>query len=137
MKITEFKGIAPAMEIKVYRWTLGDCTNNGISSEHRNNRLLIVGWVDDNTKEFYPLPKKLYLPYEVNFANEEELKADNLVLLVKRVLFGQNADYLVGLQDFITGKWCMMGGNFGYSCDSRYRQNINSLPLPIHDRIED
>lgn len=135
MEIKDFKGIANAIEINVYKWHLGDCTNNGISE--RNNTLLIVGQVDSITKEFKTFDKNLGLPHKVHFNNEEELNADNLCLLVKRELFGENADYIVGLKDYLSGKWTMMGGNFGYSCDSRYRQTINNLPLPIHDRIED
>lgn len=32
--------------------------------------------------------------------------------------------------------WFMMGGNFLYSTDSRFRQQVNAYPLPIHDRQE-
>lgn len=135
MKVNEFKGIANAISVNVYKWDWGDCTNNGISE--RNSELLIVGQVDYMTKEFETFADNLYLSHKINFNNEEELNADNLCLLVKRELFGENADYIVGLKDYLSGKWTMMGGNFGYSCDSRYRQTINNLPLPIHDRIED
>lgn len=135
MKIEEFKGIANAIRINVYRWTLGDCTNNGISN--RNNELLIIGEINSITKEFKTFDDNLGLPNKINFNNEEELKVDNLCLLIRRNLFGENADYIVGLKDYLSGVWTMMGGNFGYSCDSRYAEIINKLPLPIHDRIED
>lgn len=134
--IKSFKGIAPAIAINVYRWSWDDCTNNGISSAERNDTLYIVGMVDDETKEFTPLSEDLYLPDKIDFSDEKELEADNLCLLIKRTLFDENADYLVGLKDFMQGKWCMAGGNFGYSCDSRYSEIINRLPLPIFDRIE-
>lgn len=136
--IKNFKGIAPAIAINVYRWSWDDCTNNGISSPARHNRLYIVGIIESETEEFTPLSDDLCLPDKIDFSNKKELlEADTLCLLVKRTLFNENADYLVGLKDFMQGKWCMAGGNFGYSCDSRYHKTINRLPLPIHDRIED
>ena len=30
----------------------------------------------------------------------------------------------------------MMGGNFVYSSDSRYRNRVNDYPTPVHDRVE-
>ena len=133
MKLSEFKGIANALPINIYKWNLGDCSNNGITS--RNSELMLVGLVDANTKEFTPLNNGFI---DIDFNSEEQLAKDNLCLVVKRQLFGgKQHDYIVGLKDFIDGKWCMMGGCFGYSCDSRFRRGINSQPLPIHDRIED
>lgn len=39
--------------------------------------------------------------------------------------------------------WAMMGGNFAYSCDSRFGQAVENMigvrlgcPVPIHDRYE-
>ena len=132
MKITDFKGVAYALPINVYKWNLGDCSNGGITS--RNNELLLLGVVNKDTKEFEELLDGFI---EIDFNNKEQLEQDNLCIVVKRELFGEQHDYIVGLKDFINDKWCMMGGCFGYSCDSRYRRHINSLPLPIHDRIED
>lgn len=31
--------------------------------------------------------------------------------------------------------WMMAGGNFVYSCDSRYRE-VFPFPIPVHDRFE-
>lgn len=132
MKLSDFKGVAYALPINIYKWNLGDCSNNGITSRH--NELNLVGIVDAKTKQFEPLVDGFI---EIDFNNEEELKSDNLCVVIKRELFGEQHDYIVGLKDFINGKWCMMGGCFGYSCDSRFSRDINSQPLPIHDRIED
>ena len=132
MKLSDFKGVAYALPINIYKWNLGDCSNNGITSWH--NELNLVGIVDAKTKQFEPLVDGFI---EIDFNNEEELKSDNLCVVIKRELFGEQHDYIVGLKDFINGKWCMMGGCFGYSCDSRFSRDINSQPLPIHDRIED
>lgn len=30
----------------------------------------------------------------------------------------------------------MFGGHFVYSSDSRFRQNVNAYPIPLHDRSE-
>ena len=132
MKTIDFKGVVYALPINIYKWNLTDCSNNGITS--RNNELLLVGMVDAKTKEFTPLNNGFI---EIDF-NKKNLNKDNLCLVVKRHLFGEEQhDYIVGLKDFIDGKWCMMGGCFGYSCDSRFCRDINRQPLPIHDRIED
>lgn len=132
MKLSDFKGVAYALPINVYKWNLGDCSNNGITS--RNNELLLVGVIDNKTKDFEPLTNGFI---KIDFNNEQDMSQDDLCLVVKRQLFGgEQHDYIVGLKDFINGKWCMMGGCFGYSCDSRWSE-INYLPLPIHDRLED
>ena len=35
-------------------------------------------------------------------------------------------------------KWHMAGGNFVYSCDSRYREVTGiHYPISVHDRVED
>jgi hypothetical protein len=43
--------------------------------------------------------------------------------------------YLYLLPDSLAGRWTMMGGNFGWSWDSRLRK-VTERPLPIHDRVE-
>jgi hypothetical protein len=35
-----------------------------------------------------------------------------------------------------TGRIGMMGGNFVYSSDSRYRRGVSQGPIPVHDRFE-
>lgn len=38
----------------------------------------------------------------------------------------------------LAGKRPMMGGNFVYTCDGRWKEVTNSdYPLPVHDRIEE
>lgn len=32
--------------------------------------------------------------------------------------------------------WCMFGGNFAWSCDSWWRDQVSEYPVAIHDRIE-
>jgi len=65
------------------------------------------------------------------------------VKLVRRQ-FGDGKEY-VHAEPFFCEDWpeerfknrhVMFGGNFLYSCDSRFRE-ICSYPIPIHDRIEE
>ena len=91
---------------------LGDCTNHGISSAV--NQMNVIG-------EGIP---QMYEPSE---------DAPG-VKIVKRILFGREYIHCEPL-DRPTGRGWMMGGNFIYSCDSRFR-DVNNYPIPIHDRQE-
>jgi hypothetical protein len=33
-------------------------------------------------------------------------------------------------------RWLMFGGNFIWSSDSRFRNEVSEYPIPVHDRIE-
>ena len=91
---------------------IGDCTNNGISS--KSNQVYIEhpqGWISE---EHAP----------------EALRVD----LIKREIFGSTC---LSLKPSNTKRHCMAGGNFAWSCDSRFRQLISNQPVAIHDRIED
>lgn len=33
-------------------------------------------------------------------------------------------------------RWTMMGGNFIWTSDSRFRQEVSEYPIPVHDRCE-
>ena len=88
-----------------------DCSNNGISSKH--DQLILVG---DGVPEIFEVSDKT-----------PALK------LVKRVLFGKDAWYATPVNP---PKGCigpMSGGNFIYSCDSRFP---SEAPIAIHDRFE-
>jgi hypothetical protein len=105
----------------VYRWSLGDCTNYGITSKH-DSLYLYSGDRDECMKDA-----------------EKEGIIDKALWLNKRILWGEKhyfAEPLV-LPD-IDGLG-MMGGNYVCSCDSRYGRMIEdpcSRPLPVHDRFE-
>ena len=90
-----------------------DCTNGGISSKF--TKAILIG---DNVPEI--------------FESSEDAPA---LQLVRRDL--PNGEYLhaepVNQPTDCAGP--MAGGNFIYSCDSRFRA-INPYPLPIHDRFE-
>lgn len=102
-----------ALRIYVYKWNLGDCTNNGISSKY--NELLLVCNNGDIDIEENNLP-------------------ENLVKIVTRELFGKVYKHIEPYKKSTKLGW-MSGGNIGYSCDSRFRI-ISEYPLMIHDREE-
>jgi hypothetical protein len=93
------------------RHATGDCTANGLTSR--------VNTVD------------LYYG-DINTEVLDKLEEDVLVL-VKRQLFGRNADYAVPYSVLKSGKHSMMGGNFIYTSDSRFP---DERPIPVHDRVE-
>ena len=92
----------------------GDCSNNGISA--RYNRLLMI--TEDEM---------------LNYSGETK----NVVVRIDRILFGKVMPVLVPLEIYSYYKTnklpVMMGGNFGYTSDSRFNWDY---PLPIHDRVE-
>ena len=84
---------------------------------------------------------KLSLRSEFDFNLVDHTKENEVYLvIIRRNLFG--GEYL-HVEPRINGKtlcpdgWIggMMGGNFVYSSDSRFRQ-ISPYPLPVHDRFE-
>ena len=92
-----------------------DCTNNGISS--KVNRILLV---DEKLKGGLYEPEK----------DEIYLK------LVRRNLFDKEYIHAVPM---VNGKLItsnsMFGGNFITCSDSRIKE-LNSYPIPVHDRVE-
>ena len=105
------------LTLHVYRWNLGDCTNNGISS--RYDTLILIGDDVDG-------------PVTVDLDNPPE----NVVTMVKRRLFGREEYIHLEPLDGCNnggGKWYMSGGNLAYTCDSRFPF---SYPLSVHDRHE-
>lgn len=85
----------------------GDCTNNGISSKH--DSLILIGKNIPKIFETEDITQCAKLDFYKNYARCKPIILKN--------------------------KWYMNGGNFLYSCDSRFRE-INKYPIPIHDRIE-
>ncbi|NFH40732.1 hypothetical protein [Clostridium sporogenes] len=85
----------------------GDCSNNGISKTH--NKLLLIGENIPKMFEVEDITKCVKLDFYKNYVRCKPIILKN--------------------------KWYMNGGNFLYSCDSRFRE-ISQYPIPIHDRIE-
>ena len=100
--------------VEVYKFPLGDATNNGVSG--RVGALTLTN-VDG--------------PFEPT----ERAPAAKLV---KR-----STGNLTIVPDGLEGKWTMFGGNFGYTSDSRFNEAVRELsgyahgfPVAIHDRVE-
>lgn len=108
------------LNVSVYKFPLGDCTNNGISGG--DTRELCLVNVDG---PFNPRPG---IPAAM-------LVNGNMQGLAKIVPAKELA---VG---FYTAEgWWMMGGNFGHTSDSRFREAVEKITghpssgaIPIHD----
>lgn len=101
---------------------IGDCTNGGESA--RFNRL-------------YVFAERMSVNAALLYIEEEGLNPEQCVKVENRKPCGE--DYLDAfpLADGRRDKWHMDGGNFLYSCDSRFQEVTGSVyPVPIHDRIE-
>ena len=95
----------------VYKNSLGDCTNNGLTSKYDKINLY-HGQLD--SEKINELP-------------------ENSLILVERVLFGKQANYAVPVEIYKSKRHSMAGGNFIYTSDSRFP---SSAPISVHDRIE-
>ena len=109
------------LPVDVYRNHLPDCTNGGISA--KNNTL--------------------YLECSRGFV-EREPDDPTTLRLVEQTVFGKtyvHAESYCGKAAIFSGSdgdelKCvgpMMGGNFIYTCDSRFP---SQYPIPLHDRYE-
>ena len=109
----------------VYKWNLGDCTNGGISG--RYNDLYLC--------RDYVTPEDV-----IEYCKEKGEDPERFVITERRHLFGK--EYLNIRQvchrtvnNRVLGG--MSGGNFLYSCDSRWKEITGcDYPLSIHDRYE-
>ena len=95
----------------VYKNSLGDCTNNGLTNKY-DHLYLYHGHLDDEI---------------IN-----ELPEDSLIL-IERVLWGKQANYAVPVEIYKSKRHSMSGGNFIYTSDSRFPSDA---PISVHDRVE-
>ncbi len=104
--------IESCLTAEVYRSSLGDCTNNGISSY---------------TRELYILDAQKG-PFEPDDIRQ-------CVYIEKREIMGQ--EYVDCKPAYCRNRWYMAGGNILYTSDSRFKQITGiSYPIAIHDRYE-
>ena len=106
------------LSVDVYRGPHGDCTAGGATATKNSFTLIdeaVSGPTEVEEDEVYlvivrrRLPRGEYLHVEPRINNET---------LKKKGYVG-----------------AMFGGNFVYTCDSRFR-TVSSRPLPVHDRFE-
>jgi len=101
----------------IFKWSLGDCSNNGISS--RFTEVLVP--VDGG-----------YI--EVDLDNPPE----NLVKVIRRNIFGREYVHVTPWTLAESGMATMHGGTFVHSSDSRFNETIDNghYPVALHDRVE-
>lgn len=105
-----------ALPINIYESkSIGNCSNNGISSRYKEVLLICEdGFIDI----------------------DEENPPENLVKLVTRHLFGRDYKHLEPYNPISKGNvGYMAGGCYCGSSDSRFHR-ISDYPLPLHDRQE-
>ena len=97
----------------VLKNSLGDCTNNGLTSKKDS----------------------LYLYSKITESNREQLDEleEDVLILIERTLFGKQSNYAVPYSIFKSGRQSMAGGNFVYTSDSRFP---SAAPISVHDRLE-
>lgn len=102
------------LRVDVYRNSVyGDCTNNGVSVTHKDH---------------------LMVPCENgNYTEESILEYGYVALELKPCAIQGRAPHFIQKGEH---RWCMFGGNFIYSSDSRFSETYGDSPLKIHDRIE-
>ena len=93
----------------VLRNSLGDSTNNGLTSKEDT---LVLHHGPDMQVDMIP--------------------GDELIL-VERTIFGKQSNYAVPASIFNSGVHSMFGGNFIYTSDSRFPSDG---PIKVHDRVE-
>lgn len=89
-----------------------DCTNNGVTSK-ATHAILLDGEDALGTPEGLPLLR-----------------------VVRRTLRGALYVHAEPLSGPAGSCGPMAGGNFVYSCDSRFRQHVCAYPISVHDRFE-
>ena len=102
----KYKGLS----VFVYRNTLGDCTNNGISC--KQDRLILVG----------PGCGEVF-----------EGDETNTIVVKTKIFSGKSYTYAEPAEQPKGMAGPMFGGNFAFTSDSRMP---NHAPIPIHDRFE-
>lgn len=97
------------LSVNTFRWTLGDCTNNGVSS--RINDFILIS--EDDIEHYV-----------------DRENTDNILVFTKGPYDSLRA---VPLQLILNNTWVMFGGNFVYTSDSRFPSD---QPIKVFDRVE-
>lgn len=112
-----------ALSVWVYRHMQDgkplDCTNGGVSG--REDMVLLVG---DGVDGYLEVPSHVSTFDGRAILRLDRRGKDPRMIRAVPVVVGQKEP------------WFMDGGNFIYSCDSRFSALNNGFPIPIHDRVE-
>lgn len=92
----------------------------------------------DSKMNIMPTNEKIILVTDGKKGDSFSVMSDEPYLqLVKRNLFGKEYIHAEPVNFKNTKfKQKMFGGNFVWSSDSRFRDDVSELPVPLHDRIE-
>lgn len=105
--------IAFCLSAYVFRSSLGDCTNGGISAS-------------GDTLYILSEKKGVYEPKDIR----------ECVCVERHEVIGE--PYISCRPAYCSRRWYMAGGNFLYTSDNRFREITGSrYPIPIHDRYEE
>jgi hypothetical protein len=103
------------LRVQIYKWSLGDCSNNGVSNRYDTLTLTNV------EGPFEPSP-------DAPAAQLLQRSTGNLIIRPDEIP---------------EGKWIMFGGAFASSSDSRFLDAVRKLsgydhafPVGIFDRVE-
>lgn len=111
-KMRETYDVQRCLKAQVFRNTLTDCTNGGISKDRSSLYIL-----SDQKGPFEP----------------QDIR--ECVYIARRVTKGE--EHTCCKPEYLRGLWYMAGGNFLYSTDSRFKEITKSkYPIPIFDRCE-
>ena len=100
-----------------------DCTNGGETSRF---------------DQLYVFARRMSRNAALLYIEERGLNLEQCVWMIKRRPCGEDYLCAVPLAADRRDRWHMMGGNFIYSCDSRFFEvTENRYPVPVHDRIEE
>jgi hypothetical protein len=105
------------VSVEIFKWRLGDGTNNGLTANA--NQVYLI----DDLKELETIPAT----------------AEVLIIKNKRSPWNREEVYKYAEPIERPAPGCngwMMGGNFVYTPDSRFREFFNLYPIPVHDRQE-
>jgi len=112
------------LNVLIYKFPLGDCTNNGISGGKAESLCLVN--VDGPSEPSDKVPAAMLVKGNGN----------GLVKIVPAV-YCEIGEYTPD------PRWCMMGGNYAATSDSRFHEAVEKITgrrsygaVPIHDRIE-
>ena len=99
------------ISVNVYRSGGSDCSLNGVTATDDN--YLVVPVVNGNI-------------------TEEDIVKRGYVKLIP----GEKGGCINFVPESVNGNWSMAGGNFVYTCDSRFSRAYGHAPVSVHDRVE-
>ncbi len=115
------------IRVEVYRSeVIGDCTFHGISGRFRT---LLVACPDGP----YSFDADVETPINFCFVEARQCFGDEIVYDLKPAMVTED-----GRIKTRGGRWYMMGGNFAYTSDSRFRSLTPGMygAVAVHDRWE-